>query len=194
LIFVSMKIGLYFGSFNPVHIGHLIIANFVANNTDNDQVWMIVSPQNPLKPSSSLLNEYHRLHLLQLAIDDNPKLKAVDFEFKLPRPSYTIDTLSYLSDRYPQHEFSIIIGSDSYQNIHQWKNYEALLKHYRVLVYNRPGFSVEKADKGNVRILSAPLLDISASMIRNMIKEKKSIQYIVPDKARFEIEINNYYR
>ncbi len=189
-----MKVGLYFGSFNPVHIGHLIIANYVANNTDTDQVWMVVSPQNPLKPSTSLLNEYHRLHLVQLAIDDNPKLKAVDFEFKLPRPSYTIDTLSHLSDKYPQHQFSIIIGSDSYQNIYQWKNYEILLKHYSVLVYNRPGFLIEKIKSGKVQILSAPLLDISASMIRKMIKEKKSIQYMVPDKARSEIELNNYYR
>ena len=112
-----MNIGLYFGSFNPIHIGHLIIGNHVANHADIQQVWFVVSPQNPLKPSGVLLNEYHRLHLVQLAVEGNSQLKAVDFEFKLPRPSYTIDTLTYLTEKYPQHQFSIIMGSDSFQNL-----------------------------------------------------------------------------
>jgi nicotinate-nucleotide adenylyltransferase len=123
-----MKIGLYFGSFNPIHIGHLIVGNHVANNTDLQQVWFVVSPQNPLKPSAALLNEYHRLHLVRLAVEEEPRLKASDVEFKLPKPSYTIDTLTYLQEKYPQHEFSIIIGSDSFQNLSKWKNFELLLR------------------------------------------------------------------
>lgn len=189
-----MKIGLYFGSFNPVHIGHLIIANFVAIETNINQVWMVVSPQNPLKLSSSLLNEYHRLHLLQISIEDNPNIKASDVEFRLPRPSYTIDTLTYLSEKYPQNEFSVIIGSDSFQNIHKWKNHEILLKNYHFIIYNRPGFEIQKDLGDGVQVLSAPLLDISASMIRQMIKDRKSIQYMIPEKVRLEIELNNYYR
>lgn len=121
-----MKIGLYFGSFNPIHTGHLIIASFIANNTKVEQVWLVVSPHNPLKNSTSLLNEYHRLHLVQLAVEDDPLLKWSDIEFRLPRPSYTVDTLAYLSEKYPKHEFSIIIGSDSYMNLHKWKNADVI--------------------------------------------------------------------
>ena len=128
-----MKIGLYFGSFNPIHHGHMIIANFVLQNSDLDQVWFIVSPQNPLKPSAGLLNEYHRLFLLNIAIEGENKLKASDIEFKLPRPSYTIDTLAYLGEKYPQHEFAIIMGSDSYQNLPNWKNYQ----HIYVIIFEK---------------------------------------------------------
>ncbi len=117
-----MKIGLYFGSFNPVHMGHLIIAEHIADNTDVQQVWLVISPHNPFKQQTSLLNSYHRLHLVKLAIEDNPKLQASDVEFKLPTPSYTIDTLVYLEEKYPLHQFVIIVGSDSFQNIKKWKN------------------------------------------------------------------------
>jgi nicotinate-nucleotide adenylyltransferase len=188
-----MNIGLYFGSFNPVHIGHLIIANFVATTTEIDQVWLIVSPQNPLKPSNSLLNEYHRLHLVNLAIGENSKLKASDVEFKLPRPSYTIDTLAYLSERYPQHTFSVIIGSDSYRNLNKWKNFEVLVRNYPILVYNRPGFEIIEP-LASVKVLRSPMLDISATLIRQFIKERRSVQYLVPDKVLEEIELNSYYR
>ena len=188
-----MNIGLYFGSFNPVHIGHLIIANFVATTTEIDQVWLIVSPQNPLKPSNSLLNEYHRLHLVNLAIGENSKLRASDVEFKLPRPSYTIDTLTYLSERYPQHTFSVIIGSDSYQNLRKWKNFEVLVRNYPILVYNRPGFEITEP-LASVKVLKSPMLDISATLIRQFIKERRSVQYLLPDKVLEEIELNNYYR
>ena len=135
-----MKVGLYFGSFNPIHTGHLIIASHVANYTDMDQVWFVVSPQNPLKPSSVLLNEYHRLFLVQLAVEEDPRLRATDVEFKLPRPSYTIDTLTYLQEKYPRHEFSLIMGSDSFQNLKRWKNYELLVKNYPFIIYRRPQF------------------------------------------------------
>ena len=139
-----MNIGLYFGSFNPIHIGHLIIANHVINFTDMNQVWLVISPQNPLKPSHTLLNEYHRLHLIQKAIEDNPKLKASDIEFRLSKPSYTIDTLIYLEEKYPKHKFSIVMGSDSFQNINNWKNAEVLKKNYSFIIYERPGFEMKR--------------------------------------------------
>ena len=188
-----MNIGLFFGSFNPIHVGHLIIANYIANHKDVDQVWLVVSPQNPLKQANSLLNEYHRLHLVTLAIDENLRLKASDIEFKLPKPSYTIDTLTYLSEKYPQHTFSVIIGSDSFQNIQRWKNFGKLLEAYKIWVYVRPGYEVEKKYNSKIEILNGPLLDISASFIRSLIQSKKSIQYLIPEKARLEIENNSYY-
>lgn len=188
-----MKIGLYFGSFNPVHIGHLIIGSFVANNTDVDQVWFVVSPHNPLKKTSTLLNEYHRLHLVQLAIEKDEQLKASNIEFKLPRPSYTIDTLTYLCEKYPTHQFAIIVGSDSFQNIFKWKNYEQLLLNYSLYVYTRPGFEVENTAK-NINVLKAPLLEISSTQIREAVKKGKSIRYLVPEAVREEIERNRYYR
>lgn len=188
-----MKVGLFFGSFNPIHVGHLIIANYIANNTNVDQVWLVVSPHNPLKFSKTLLNEYHRLYLVTLAIDENPKLKASDIEFKLPKPSYTIDSLTYLKEKYAQHTFSVIIGSDSYQNIDKWKNFEKLLANYKIWVYTRPGHEVINKYEGDIEIISGPLLDISASFIRKLIKAKKSIQYLIPEKARKEIIQQNYY-
>ena len=137
-----MKVGLYFGSFNPIHIGHLIIANYVVNNTGLDRVWFVVSPQNPFKKSASLLNEYHRLHLVNTAIDGETKLKTSNVEFKLPKPSYTIDTLTYLSEKYPQHKFSIVMGSDGFKNLDGWKNYKTLVSNYSFFIYNRPGFII----------------------------------------------------
>jgi len=188
-----MKIGLYFGSFNPIHIGHLIIGSFVADNTDINQVWFVVSPQNPLKKTSTLLNEYHRLHLVQLATEDDVRLKPSDIEFKLPRPSYTIDTLTYLKEKYPQHEFSVIIGSDSFYNIKKWKNHQLLLQSYSFYIYKRPGFEVASTNP-NAEILKAPLLEISSTEIRTAIKEGKSVRYLLPENVRIEIEKNNYYK
>lgn len=189
-----MQIGLYFGSFNPVHTGHLIIASHVVNETPIQQVWMVVSPQNPFKQTQSLLNEYHRLHLVQLAVEDDSRLRASDIEFKLPKPSYTIDTLVYLQEKYPQHEFTIIMGSDGFQNLPKWKNMELLVKNYPFIVYNRPGFSVTQNFGAQLTILEAPLLSISATHIRNNIQAGKSIAYLVPEKVREYIEANNYYR
>jgi nicotinate-nucleotide adenylyltransferase len=190
-----MKIGLYFGSFNPIHNGHLIIANYIIQNTDLDQVWFVISPQNPLKKSTTLLNEYHRLYLVQVSIEDEPALKASDIEFRLPKPSYTIDTLTYLTEKFPSHQFSVILGSDSYQNLPEWKNYQQLLSNYTVYVYERPGFNPEnKYENATVNFLKAPLLEISSTYIRKIIKEGKSIRYLVPEKVRLEIERNGYYR
>lgn len=189
-----MNIGLYFGSFNPVHTGHLIIASHVVNQTAVQQVWLVVSPQNPFKTSAGLLNEYDRLHLVNLAIDDETHIKASDVEFRLPRPSYTIDTLTYLREKYPQHQFSIIMGSDGFQNLPKWKNAELLMKEYPIIVYKRPGFDITDTWNAQVQILDAPMLDISATLIRNNLKEGKSIRYLVPEKVRDEIERNNYYK
>ena len=188
-----MKIGLYFGSFNPIHIGHLIIGNHIAAYTELEQVWFVVSPQNPLKKSSSLLNEYHRLHLVQLAVEDSANLKASNIEFKLPRPSYTINTLTYLSEKYPDNFFTVIMGSDSYQNLPKWKNYEQLLNNYSILVYKRPGFEVAITHE-NVNIINAPLLEISSTSIRAAIKEGKSIKYLLPEAVKDEIERTGYYK
>lgn len=190
-----MRVGLYFGSFNPIHHGHLLIAAYILQNTALQQVWFVVSPQNPLKPAASLLNEYHRLHLVQLAIEGEKNLRALDIEFKLPKPSYTVDTLTYLQEKYPAHEFSIIMGSDSFQNLPRWKNAEWLLKNYPVYVYRRPEHEQLPVYPGakDIHILQAPLLPISSTHIRKNIKEGKSIRYLLPEAVRAEIERNGYY-
>lgn len=190
-----MKIGLYFGSFNPIHHGHLIIARHILNTESLDQVWFVVSPQNPFKESSTLLNEYHRLYLVQLATEHDVQLKASDFEFKLPRPSYTIDTLTYLKEEYPKHQFSVIMGSDSFKNLDKWKNGSIIKRDHPILVYIRPGHEmIENYEDQSVKILHAPLLDISSSYIREQIKKGKSIRYLVPDLVLEEIEKNGYYK
>ena len=189
-----MKIGLYFGSFNPVHAGHLIIANHVLNVSEIDKLWFIVSPQNPFKKSASLLNEYNRLHLLSLATENDSRIKVSDIEFNLPRPSYTSVTLAHLQEKYPQHSFSIIMGSDSFQNILNWKNADWIIQHYPFFIYKRPGFEVANNGKASVTILDAPLLELSSTQIRKFIKEGKSIRYMTPEKVVDEIEKGNYYR
>jgi nicotinate-nucleotide adenylyltransferase len=189
-----VKIGLYFGSFNPVHTGHLIIASYFAQNTDLDQVWFVVSPQNPLKSENGLLNENHRKYLIDLAIEGEFRLRSSNVEFKLPRPSYTIDTMTYIQEFYPQHQFSILMGSDSYSNIHRWKNYEVLLKNYPIYLYPRTGFEVKVHPGSRIREVEAPLLEISSTLIRSLIQQGKSIRYLVPDLVKDEIERQNYYR
>jgi nicotinate-nucleotide adenylyltransferase len=189
-----MKIGLYFGSFNPIHNGHLIIANHVLQNTDVEAVWFVVSPQNPFKQNNSLLNEYHRLHLVKIAIEGEAKMTAVDIEFKLPRPSYTIETLTYLDEKYPEHEFSIIMGSDSLENIQKWKNGDLILKRYAICVYERLHCPVKEIPSANINTLKAPIIEISSSLIRKMLGEGKSIRYMVPDTVMEEIERSGYYK
>ena len=189
-----MKIGLFFGSFNPIHHGHLMVASFIANHTDLQQVWLVVSPQNPHKTQSSLLNEYDRLHLAQLAIEDDTQIKVSDIEFKLPKPSYTIDTLTYLQEKYPQHQFYVIMGSDSFQNLPKWKNFETLVKNYQFIVYRRPGFEIHEKYGADVTYLEAPMLELSATLIRNNCKDGITIRYLVPEGVRLEIERNNYFK
>ncbi len=189
-----MKIGLYFGSFNPIHNGHLIIAQHVLNETELKQVWFVVSPQNPFKQQKTLLNEYDRLHLVKLAIQKSTSFKAIDIEFNIPKPSYTINTLIYLQEKYPQHEFSIIMGSDSLQNLDKWKNAETIMKHYPIYVYQRPGFPAIQEKVKDLHSLTAPLLEISATHIRELIQDGKSIRFLVPDDVLDEIEETGYYK
>ena len=188
-----MKVGLYFGSFNPIHIGHLIIANHIAYNTELDEVWFIVSPKNPLKESASLLNEQHRYSLVKIAVEDEKKLKANNVEFLMPKPSYTIDTLIYLSEKFKQHSFTLIIGSDSYLNFSKWKNYKQIMLSYNILIYPRPFNPIKTDLPENIKIIDAPFLEISSTQIRRNIKNKKSIRYLVTDKVMDEIELKGYY-
>jgi nicotinate-nucleotide adenylyltransferase len=189
-----MKIGLFFGSFNPIHHGHLMVASYIANHTDLQQIWLVVSPQNPHKSQSSLLNEYDRLHLAQLAIENDTQIKVSDIEFKLPKPSYTIDTLTYLQEKYPQHEFYVIMGGDSFQNLPKWKNFEALVKNYQFIVYRRPGFDITEDYGAKMQYLEAPMLELSATLIRNNCREGITIRYLVPEDVRLEIERCNYFK
>lgn len=190
-----MKTGLYFGSFNPIHIGHLIIANHILNETDLQEIWFVVSPQNPFKVSSTLLNEYDRLFLVQKAIEHDPRLKASEIEFSLSKPSYTSTTLAYLREKYPSREFSVIMGSDSFQNIAKWHNFRAIVDHYSIYIYLRPGFPVENTvNAASVHIMQAPLLEISATHIRTLIKEGKSIKYLVPESTEQEIIKSRFFK
>lgn len=191
----SMKIGLFFGSFNPIHVGHLIIANYMATQTDLDKVWLVVSPQNPLKPKKTLARDYDRLHLVRLGIGDNPKIQASNVEFDLPKPSYTVDTLAFLKEKYPGQEFALIMGGDNLATLHLWKNYEYLLAHYDIYVYRRPDFELgEWATHPRVRICEAPLLDISATYIRDCIRKGKSVRYLVPDAVWEYLESSSLYK
>jgi nicotinate-nucleotide adenylyltransferase len=190
-----MQIGLYFGSFNPIHIGHLIIAQHCLNQTDLQQIWFVVSPQNPFKQSSTLLNEYHRLHLVRLGIGENPGLKASDIEFHLPKPSYTSTTLVYLGEKFPHHQFSILLGSDGYSNIASWHNASFIQENYPLYVYERIGYPLtDKEPPKQGAFLKAPFLDISATHIRHLVADKMPITYLVPKEVEEEIHKNHYYR
>ncbi len=190
-----MKIGLFFGSFNPVHTGHMIIAEHIANHTDVDRVWMVVSPQNPLKAKNTLAKDHDRLHLVQLAIGDNPLLRASSVEFKLPKPSYTIDTLAHLRELHPEHTFALIMGGDNLASLNKWKNYEIILRDYPIYVYSRPNYDLgEFATHPAITVCQAPLLDISASYIRENIANKYSIRYLVPDQVFEYLSGSSMYR
>lgn len=190
-----MKIGLFFGSFNPVHVGHMIIANFMATQTDLDQVWLVVSPQNPLKNKSTLARDYDRLHLVHLAIGDNPLLKASEVEFSLPKPSFTIDTLTFLQEKHPGKEFVLIMGGDNLATFHKWKNFEILLRDYQIYLYKRPNAEVSDLDRHpHIHYFEAPMLDISATYIRDCLKSGKSVRYLVPDAVFDYLEESRLYR
>jgi len=179
-----MKIGLFPGSFNPIHIGHLIIANLAYENSDLDQVWFIVSPQNPFKKNKSLLHEFDRLDMVRASIHEDYHLKVSDIEFNMPKPSYTIDTLIRLDEQFPNYDFSLIIGGDNLESLPRWKNGQTILNNYRLIVYPRPeAKQTEIIRHQNVLEIDAPKLDISATLIRKLIKAGKSIKYLVPDQA-----------
>jgi len=190
----ARKTGLFFGSFNPIHIGHLIIGEYMVENTDLDEVWFVVSPHNPLKEKNTLLADHHRLAMANLAIEDDPKLKSCNIEFNLPQPSYTIDTLTYLQEKYPQHRFVLISGTDIFPTFHKWKNYQELLRQYQLYIYNRPGYNPgEYADHESISFFQAPLMEISASFIRQSIKEGKEVKYMLPEKVNTYIQEMHFY-
>jgi len=190
-----MKVGLFFGSFNPVHVGHMIIANYMVTHTDLDKVWMVVSPHNPLKKKSTLAKDYDRLNMVKAAIGDNLKLEASNIEFNLPKPSYTIDTLTYLKEKYPKKTFALIMGGDNLGTLHKWKNFELILKRHQIYVYKRPNYELgELKDHPSITIEEAPLLQISASYIRKSIQSGKSIQYLVPEAVYEYLSASNLYQ
>lgn len=204
-----MNIGLYFGTFNPIHVGHLVIANYMADFTDLDQVWLIVSPHNPLKEKSTLLTDLHRLALVKIAIDDNAKLRASDIEFSLPKPSYTATTLAYLKDNYPQHDFALIMGEDNLRTLHKWYNHDVILKNHKIYVYPRVLTVQEEAevtginshignnfaDNSNVVFCDdAPVMKVSASFVRNAIRDGKDVRYLLTEPVHKYIEEMNFYR
>lgn len=190
-----MKIGLYFGSFNPVHVGHLAIANYILEFSELDKLWFVVSPQNPLKKKTSLINEKLRLYMLNLAINDFEKYKACSIEFNMPKPSYTIDTLVYLKEKYPEHNFYLIMGSDNLKSLKKWKNYELILANYKIIVYPRPGYDNNLLLKHkNIIQVDAPLIEISSSFIRKAIKEKHNVFNFMPCKVAEYVEEMNLYK
>ncbi|WP_159637185.1 nicotinate (nicotinamide) nucleotide adenylyltransferase [Sphingobacterium composti Ten et al. 2007 non Yoo et al. 2007] len=180
----NKKIGLFFGSFNPIHIGHLIIANYMANFTELDEVWFVVSPQNPFKEKKSLGNMYDRLEMVNLAIEGSDKLRASDIEFNLPQPSYTIDTLVYLQEKYPNRDFVLIMGEDNLEGLMKWKNAEIILRDYQIVVYPRPGYDGgELKNHPSVTMTDTPVMELSSTFLRQAIKENKNIKYFTPDKV-----------
>lgn len=190
-----MKIGLFFGSFNPIHVGHLIIANYMVENTDLDEIWMVITPHNPHKKRRHLAADYDRLDLVNMAVENHSKLRASDVEFDLPKPSYTIETLTYLNEEYPQHNFILIMGGDNLATLPKWKNYEQILVHYGIYVYKRPAYELGNlAAHPKVVLFDAPLMTISSSFIRKMIKEGKSIRYWVTEKVLEGIESKGMYQ
>ncbi len=191
---MKQKTGLFFGSFNPVHIGHLIVAAYMRDFTDLDQVWFVVSPQNPLKDKNSLLPDHHRLMLLKTAIENDPGLRVSDIEFKMPKPSYTIHTLTWLDEKYPDRDFVLIAGSDIFESFHKWKNYEVLLEFYSVYLYNRPGSVPGKyINHPSIKFFAAPLMEISSSFIRKAIKDGKDVRYMMPPGVWEYIKEMHFY-
>ena len=190
-----MRVGLFFGSFNPVHVGHLVIANYMVSFTDLDEVWLVVSPQNPLKEKSSLLGQNDRLHLVNLALDFHPKIKSSTIEFKLPQPSYTINTLAYLKEKHPQNQFCLIMGSDNLSSFSKWKNYEEILKNYELFIYPRPGYTGSEFDAHpHVTFTKAPLMEVSSTFIRNAIKEKKDVRFYMHHKVWEYVDEMHFYK
>ncbi|ESU23991.1 nicotinate-nucleotide adenylyltransferase [Flavobacterium enshiense DK69] len=192
-----MKIGLYFGTFNPIHIGHLIIANHMAEHSGLDQIWMVVTPHNPHKQKTSLLDDYHRLHMVHLTTEDYPKIKPSDIEFKLPQPNYTVNTLAHLQEKYPGHEFCLIMGEDNLNSLHKWKNHEVILQNHDIYVYPRAASGVIDPTFINhpkIHNVDAPIIELSSTFIRESIKKGKDIRPMLPNKVWAYIDHNLFYK
>lgn len=192
-----MKIGLYFGTFNPIHVGHIIIANHLAENSDIDQVWMVITPHNPLKKKANLLEDYHRLHMVHLATENFDKIQPSDIEFKLSQPNYTINTLVYLEEKFPKHEFALIMGEDNLESFNKWKNYEVILQNYDIYVYPRiseNSIPEEFENHPRIKRVEAPIIELSSTFIRNNIKEGKNIQPMLHPKVWEYINHNLFYK
>lgn len=191
-----MKIGLFFGTYNPVHVGHMVIANYMVEYTEMDQLWLVVTPQNPFKQKKSMLQDFDRLHLVNLAIGNDSRMRSSDIEFNLPKPNYTCDTLVYLKEKFPMHEFSLIMGADNLNHFHKWKNHEEILKNHNIFVYPRlesnEGGDLKHHEK--VTYVEAPIIRISSSFIRKAIKADKNINYFMPEKVSEYIKEMNIYR
>lgn len=192
-----MKVGLYFGTFNPIHVGHLIIANHMVEFSDLDEVWFVVTPQSPHKKKQSLLDDHHRYELVYLAVEDYPKLRPSDIEFKLSQPNYTVHTLAHISEKYPTKEFSLIMGEDNLKTFHKWKNYETILEHHSIYIYPRIGGGKVKnqfRDHPKVYRVEAPIIQISATHIRDSIKSGKNVRSLMPEKVWNYVDEMNFYR
>lgn len=192
-----MKIGLYFGTFNPIHIGHLIIANHMAEHSDLDQIWIVVTPHNPHKQKNTLLEDHHRLEMVFLATKDFPKIKPTDVEFKLPQPNYTVNTLAHLQEKHPQHEFSLIMGEDNLNSLHKWKNYEVILQNHSIYVYPRLSsgeIDPQFINHAKIHRIGAPVIELSSTFIRESIKNKKNVMPMLPEKVWEYIDHNLFYK
>ena len=191
------NIGLYFGTFNPIHVGHLIIANHLVENSDLDEIWMVVTPHNPFKKKSSLLDNVHRFSMVDRATENYPKIKPSDIEFKLPQPNYTVHTLVHISERYPKDNFSLIMGEDNLKSFHKWKNYESILEHHHIYVYPRISdgkMEHQFTNHPKIHLVNAPIVQISSTMIRNGIKDKKNIKALLSDTVWNYIDEMNFYK
>ena len=201
---MQKNIGLFFGTFNPIHVGHLILANFMAQQPEIDQVWMVVTPRNPFKAKDTLLDDIHRLALVREAVDANPLLETSNIEFDLPQPNYTVNTLAVLSEKYPDKKFTLIMGEDNLRSFHKWKNHEVILENHDVMVYPRVYTETEKVEISEqtkallnhpkIKLVDAPLMKVSSSVIRNMIAEGKDVQYILTPEVFKYVDEMNFYR
>ncbi len=192
---VKRKIGLFFGSFNPIHNGHLMLANYIIEYTDLDSIWFVVSPHNPFKDKKSLLKDHHRRDMLELAVKDDPRFEVCDIELYMPQPSYTIDTLARLSERHPNTDFFLICGMDNIASFHKWKNYRFILENYQLLVYPRRSFEgTELLQHPSVHVVNAPVIEVSSTFIRNAVAHDKDVRHFMPERAYQYMRDMNFYK